>query len=183
MNSCIQSDLSAIPKPMTKEIQTWMFPLLGRVWGCSHSSPESPSLKPWEICSSKSSTRLELEFSKYLVILVGNTHYIQGNLYHGMEGLGWPEPTDSMFFIFTFDSNGTTADIFFCRVNKFYQCCFKGHSLKIFCGTGNQSALLASVRLPPTEMLCCCTTGRGRINIRKLHSQAASARIKANHSL
>lgn len=130
MNSCIQSHLSTIPKLMTKEIQTWMFPFFRRVWGCSHSSPKSPSLKPWEICLSKSSKRLALQFSKYVVILVGNKHYIQGNLEMGCRVWDRPEPKGSMFFIFTFDSNGTTADIFFCRVNKFCQCCFKGHSLK-----------------------------------------------------
>lgn len=65
-----------------------MFPSLGKVWGCSGFSPKTPSLKRWEICLSKSSTSLELEFSKYLMILAGNRLYIQGNLYHGMYGLG-----------------------------------------------------------------------------------------------
>lgn len=75
-------------KTYDKKFQAWTFPLLGRGWGYSHSSPVSPSPKPWEICSWKSSTRLVLEFSKYLMILLDDKHYIQDNLRYGMGGSG-----------------------------------------------------------------------------------------------
>lgn len=75
-----------------------------------------------------------------------------------------PEVTGSMLFIFTFDSNNTSADIFGCRVNKFYQCCFKGHSLQNVLWHRQSTSLLVSVWLPPTETLCCCTSGRRRVN-------------------
>lgn len=105
-------------KTYDKNFQTWILPLLGRGRGCSCSSPVCPSLKPWEICSWKSSTRLVLEFSKYLVILLDDKHLyrIIGTMEFGVQDR--PEAIGSISFIFAFDSNGRSTDIFCCSVNK-----------------------------------------------------------------
>lgn len=118
MNSCIQSHLPTVPKPMTKNSRLGCFlswegvgtAVVHLLW----VPPSSPGKSAHENPTQSWYWNFPRTSWSYLMI---STIY---RIICTMGGGVWdrPEVIGSISFIFTFDSNGGSADIFCCSMNK-----------------------------------------------------------------
>lgn len=118
MSSCIQSHLPTAPKPMTKNSRLGCFLSWEGVGAAVvHLLQVTPS------CPEKSVRGNPAQSWYYTFPSILWSYLTTSTIYRIIRTVGFgvqdrPEVVGSISFTFTFDSNGRSADIFCCSVNK-----------------------------------------------------------------